>query len=185
MCVGWKKSLLVRVETHRFGLSQRKKQRDQLVPGSDVIIFWHFFLPLFFALALVSASAQWSGTRWRRWCPELRCFPRKTPELSPLRSLSLSLALPLSQRKPLCDSSQRTLSEPNTASPAPGGERERESWDGKGMRGGDSTGREARRRPQTKNREELGLPRVQWPRNSFSRCPPPVRFLLVFWGEDF
>lgn len=100
-------------------------------------------------------------------------------------ALSLSLALPLSQRKPLCDSSQRTLSEPNTASPAPGGERERESWDGKGMRGGDSTGREARRRPQTKNREELGLPRVQWPRNSFSRCPPPVRFLLVFWGEDF
>lgn len=100
-------------------------------------------------------------------------------------ALSLSLAIPLSQRKPLCDSSQRTLSEPNTASPAPGGERERESWDGKGMRGGDSTGREARRRPQTKNREELGLPRVQWPRNSFSRCPPPVRFLLVFWGEDF
>lgn len=94
-------------------------------------------------------------------------------------ALSLSLALPLSQRKPLCDSSQRTLSEPNTASPAPG-ERERESWDGKGMRGGDSTGREARRRPQTKNRDELGLPRVQWPRNSFSRCPPPVRFLLVF-----
>lgn len=101
MCVGWKKSLLVRVETHRFGLSQRKKQRDQLVPGSDVIIFWHFFLPLFFALALVSASAQWSGTRWRRWCPELRCFPRKTPELSPLRSLSLARSPSLSEETAL------------------------------------------------------------------------------------
>lgn len=39
MYVGWKKSLLVRVEAHSFGLSQRKKMRDQLVPGSDVIIF--------------------------------------------------------------------------------------------------------------------------------------------------
>lgn len=183
MCVGWKKSLLVRVETHRFGLSQRKKQRDQLVPGSDVIIFWHFFLPLFFALALVSASAQWSGTRWRRWCPELRCFPRKTPELSLLRSLSRSLSLSLRGNRFVTLPKGPSLNQTRLLPPR--GERERESWDGKGMRGGDSTGREARRRPQTKNREELGLPRVQRPRNSFSRCPPPVRFLLVFWGEDF
>lgn len=93
--------------------------------------------------------------------------------------LTLSLSLSLSQRKLLCDSSQRTLSEPNTASPAPGGEREL-GWDG--SRGGDSTGREERRRPQTKKR---GLPSVQQPRNSFSRCPPPSRFLLVFWGGGF
>lgn len=94
-------------------------------------------------------------------------------------ALSLSLALPLLRGNrfvtlPKGPSLNQTRLLP------PRGERERESWDGKGMRGGDSTGREARRRPQTKNREELGLPRVQWPRNSFSRCPPPVRFLLVF-----
>lgn len=94
--------------------------------------------------------------------------------------LSLSRSLSLSLRGNRFVTLPKGPSLNQTRLLPPREERERESWDGKGMRGGDSTGREARRRPQTKNREELGLPRVQWPRNSFSRCPPPVRFLLVF-----
>lgn len=94
--------------------------------------------------------------------------------------LSLSRSLSLSLRGNRFVTLPKGPSLNQTRLLPPRGERERESWDGKGMRGGDSTGREARRRPQTKNREELGLPRVQRPRNSFSRCPPPVRFLLVF-----
>lgn len=95
--------------------------------------------------------------------------------------LTLSLSLSLSQRKLLCDSSQRTLSEPNTASPAPGGERERA-----GMGWKEGRGQHGKRGEETPpNKEERDLPRVQRPRNSFSRCPPPGRFLLVFWGGGF
>lgn len=64
--------------------------------------------------------------------------------------LSLSLALPLSQRKPLCDSSQRTLSEPNTASPAPGGERKREL----GWKGNEGRGQHGKRSEETPPNKE-------------------------------
>lgn len=149
MCVGWKKSLLVRVETHRFGLSQRKKQRDQLVPGSDVIIFWHFFLPLFFCsrsrlcLSSVVRDALASVMSRAALLPAEDSRALATP-------LSLSLALPLSQRKPLCDSSQRTLSEPNTASPAPGGERKREL----GWKGNEGRGQHGKRSEETPPNKE-------------------------------
>lgn len=149
MCVGWKKSLLVRVETHRFGLSQRKKQRDQLVPGSDVIIFWHFFLPLF--LLSLSSLPQLSGPG-RAGVGDVQSCAASRGRLPSSRhsALSLSLALPLSQRKPLCDSSQRTLSEPNTASPAPGGEREREL----GWKGNEGRGQHGKRSEETPPNKE-------------------------------
>lgn len=181
MCVGWKKSLLVRVETHRFGLSQRKKQSDQLVLGSDVIIFWHFFLPLSFCsrsrlcLSSVVRDALASVMSRAALLPAEDSRALATP-LSRSRSPSLSeeTALWLFPKDPLW--TKHGFSRPG------GRERERAGME---REWGEGTAREEKRGDAPKQREELGLPRVQRPRNSFSRCPPPVRFLLVFWGEDF
>lgn len=133
---------------------------------------------LFFLLSL-SSLPQLSGPG-RAGVGDVQSCAASRGRLPSSRHSALSLSLSLSLRGNRFVTLPKGPSLNQTRLLPPRGERERESWDGKGMRGGDSTGREARRRPQTKNREELGLPRVQRPRNSFSRCPPPVRFLLVF-----
>lgn len=132
-----------------WAVTEKKTERS-----ASTRIRCHHFLTLlsssFFLLSL-SSLPQLSGPG-RAGVGDVQSCAASRGRLPSSRhsALSLSLALPLSQRKPLCDSSQRTLSEPNTASPAPGGEREREL----GWKGNEGRGQHGKRSEETPPNKE-------------------------------
>lgn len=103
---------------------------------------------LFFLLSL-SSLPQLSGPG-RAGVGDVQSCAASRGRLPSSRHSALSLSLSLSLRGNRFVTLPKGPSLNQTRLLPPRGERERESWDGKGMRGGDSTGREARRRPQTK-----------------------------------
>lgn len=152
MCVGWKKSLLVRVETHRFGLSQRKKTER----SASTRIRCHHFLTLlsssFFCsrsrlcLSSVVRDALASVMSRAALLPAEDSRALATP-LSLSRSLSLSLRGNRFVTLPKGPSLNQTRLLP------PRGERERERA-GMEREWGEGTAREEKRGDAPKQRIE-------------------------------